>query len=95
MNSPPPGGLKFLPNGDLVTPWGRGLWGAPPEAQSGRQPALLAEFAGFKHLLKANLEHGSDGKVRAGRSMSSTRCSDNDRSGVALASGTPREVSAS
>ena len=27
------GGLKFLRDGALETPWGKGLWGAPPEAQ--------------------------------------------------------------
>lgn len=81
------GGLKFQPGGQLITPWGHGIWGAPPEAQADGQAALLAEFAGFKHLLR--------GKVQGGRlvgSLSSTRCSDNDRSTVSLNSGSPRRV---
>ena len=29
-------GLQFLPGGKLKTPWGEGVWGAPPEGQAGR-----------------------------------------------------------
>jgi hypothetical protein len=76
------GGLRFEPAGRLVTPWGPGVWGAPPEAQGGTSPALLAEFAGQKHLLRARL--GSGGQVTG---MESTRCHDNDRAHVGLAGG--------
>ena len=38
------------------------------------QVALLAEFAGFKHLLRGSLEQRGGGKVRMGRSLSSRRC---------------------
>ena len=86
------GGLQFNKGGDLVTPWGQGRWGAPPEAQSGDKPALLAEFAGFKHLLRVTLERGADGTVRLGRNMQSRRCSDNDPSSIHLTSGTPLDV---
>jgi hypothetical protein len=86
------GGLRFNPDGDLITPWGRGVWGAPPEAQSGRSASILAEFAGFKHLLRVTLVEESGGLLRVGTSMSSTRCTDNDRSTVAIASGTPKAV---
>jgi hypothetical protein len=60
------------------------VWGAPPEAQRGSSPALLAEFAGQQHLLRARV--GSGGRVTA---MESTRCHDNDRAHVALAGGDP------
>ena len=86
------GGLKFHPNGEMTTPWGKGIWGAPPEAQTGREGSILAEFAGFKHLVKATLVSSGSG-VKVQGSMSSTRCSDNDRSTVNLASGTTAEVS--
>ena len=82
------GGLQFLPNGDLKTPWGSGIWGAPPEAQDARSSSLLAEFAGHKHLLRVPIEGGK----RIGRFISSTRCADNDRSSVVLVSGTPRDA---
>ena len=86
------GGLKFGPNGDLTTPWGRGVWGAPPEGQDRHSGKLLAEFAGHKHLLRVNLEPRGAGTVRIGRSMQSTRCADNDRSNVLLLQGTPRDA---
>jgi len=72
------GGFKFEAGGKLTTPWGGGIWGAPPEAQDAKGPALLAEFAGMKHLLRARVSAG------AVRGMQSTRCSDNDRSIVGL-----------
>eukprot|EP00315_Gephyrocapsa_oceanica_P048465 CAMPEP_0185536676 /NCGR_PEP_ID=MMETSP1366-20130426/110064_1 /TAXON_ID=38817 /ORGANISM="Gephyrocapsa oceanica, Strain RCC1303" /LENGTH=851 /DNA_ID=CAMNT_0028148397 /DNA_START=62 /DNA_END=2617 /DNA_ORIENTATION=- len=75
-------GLKFNAGGVLVTPWGGGVWGAPPEGQSGRSPTLLAEFAGMQHLLRA--EVGADGRVH---SMRSARCHDNDRTTVGLSPG--------
>ena len=31
------GGLVFGKDGQLKTPWGTGHWGAPPEAQEGKQ----------------------------------------------------------
>ena len=31
-------GLQFLPGGKLKTPWGEGVWGAPPEGQAGHAP---------------------------------------------------------
>ena len=86
------GGLQFKPGGELITPWGKGIWGAPPEAAKGNGAVLLAEFAGFKHLLRGTLEGGADGKVRVGRHLSSTRCSDNDRSTVVVNSASPRYV---
>ena len=61
------------------------MWGAPPEAQGGREPALLAEFAGSKHLLRARV--GANGEVR---SMESRRCADNDPAHVALTDGAAR-----
>ena len=86
------GGLKFMRGGELITPWGRGTWGAPPEAQ-GDQPALVAEFAGFKHLLRGTIERRPDGKVRLGHTMQSRRCADNDPAQIHLASGVTRDVS--
>lgn len=86
------GGLKFLPNGELVSPWGRGVWGAPPEAQSSGQVAILAEFAGSKHLLKGSLETRADGSLAMGRHLQSRRCADNDMASIALTSGTTRAV---
>ena len=89
------GGLKFEANGELITPWGHGVWGAPPEAQggaNGKQVALLAEFAGFKHLLRGNLETRPDGHVRLGPSLTSRRCADNDPAQIHLASGQTRDV---
>ena len=83
------GGLKFEPGGKLVTPWGGGIWGAPNEAQGGRSPALLAEFAGQQHLLRASLR---DGKVA---SLQSRRCHDNDASHVALVQGAPPPLAVS
>tara|TARA_B100000524_G_scaffold219519_1_gene115592 strand:- start:782 stop:1174 length:393 start_codon:yes stop_codon:yes gene_type:complete len=79
------GGLAFHPRGELETPWGRGIWGAPPEAQKGKEPKLLAEFAGMKHLLRARL--AADGKII---SMESTRCHDNDAADVRVAEGSPK-----
>ena len=76
------GGLKFLAGGQLVSPWGGGVWGAPPEAQGAGQPALLAEFAGSKHLLRARV--GAGGAVT---SMESRRCADNDPAHVQLTDG--------
>eukprot|EP00967_Tisochrysis_lutea_P058373 scaffold74204_cov27-Tisochrysis_lutea.AAC.1 len=78
------GGLSFMANGQLATPWGGGVWGAPPEAQTAGAPALLAEFAGQKHLLRARVS-GS----RQVSAMESTRCHDNDRAEVRLAGGQP------
>ena len=81
------GGLKFHEGGRLQTPWGGGIWGAPPEAQqttAGKRPAVLAEFFGRQHLLRAQV---SDGVVKA---MTSTRCDDNDRSDIRPASGSVR-----
>eukprot|EP00965_Chrysotila_dentata_P194722 6176549-Pleurochrysis_carterae.AAC.1 len=66
----------------LVTPWGYGVWGAPPEAQASEQPALLAEFAGLQHLLRATL--GVDKGKSCVRAMQSTRCNDNDQAHVAI-----------
>ena len=86
------GGLQFLPGGELKTPWGRGVWGAPPEAQGGKQISLLAEFAGFKHLLSATLETRPGGKVRLGARLQSRRCNDNDPAHIGLASGTTLDV---
>ena len=62
--------------------WGEGTWGAPPEAQGAGQPALLAEFAGSKHLLRARV--GAGGAVT---SMESRRCADNDPAHVQLTDG--------
>ena len=62
--------------------WGGGVWGAPPEAQGAGQPALLAEFAGSKHLLRARV--GAGGAVT---SMESRRCADNDPAHVQLTDG--------
>ena len=81
------GGLKFHPEGMLQSPWGGGLWGAPPEMQKGKRPAILAEFAGSKHLLRAQLS--VDGGRAALRGFESTRCADNDAARVQLASGKP------
>jgi len=75
------GGLRFHPNGVLESPWGAGIWGAPPEAQ-GKRPALLAEFAGSKHLLRYS---GSGSHFR----MDSLRCADNDPASIAVISGQP------
>ena len=80
------GGLKFEPNGRLVTPWGHGVWGAPPEMQRGSSGALLAEFAGHKHLLRVQLDAARNA---AGRRMQSTRCADNDQSPIVLTDGNP------
>ena len=90
------GGLKFNANGQLTTPWGSGIWGAPPEMQGGSggkgRVVLLAEFAGFKHLVTGQLEPRPDGSVRLGSRLQSRRCSDNDGADVILASGTPKDV---
>ena len=86
------GGLKFMKGGELVTPWGRGIWGAPPEAQ-GDQPAIVAEFAGFKHLLRGTVERTADGQLRAGKEWTSRRCADNDPARVNVVSGATRSVS--
>ena len=86
------GGLKFLPGGELQTPWGKGVWGAPPEEQGPKRTALLAEFAGFKHLLSGTLETRPGGKVRLGPRLQSRRCNDNDPASIGLASGTPLDV---
>ena len=83
------GGLKFNPGGELVTPWGRGVWGAPPEGQTAHSGALLAEFAGHKHLLRVQMQEGG---TRIARTMQSTRCSDNDRSHVVLLTGSPNQA---
>ena len=64
----------------------KGVWGAPPEGQSASRGKLLAEFAGFKHLLSVGVR--SSGEM-VGTSMSSVRCSDNDRSTVTLNTGKP------
>ena len=53
-----------------------------PEGQQGREPVLLAEFAGHQHLLRARL-----GRGREVTGMHSTRCSDNDRAAVKLTKG--------
>ena len=79
------GGLRFRPNGVLETPWGGGLWGAPPEGQSGKQPKLLAEFAGSKHLL--TLRSGLTGSRLL---LQSYRCADNDPAQVTTVSGGPK-----
>ena len=68
----------------METPWGSGIWGAPPEAQSGSSPKLLAEFAGSKHLL--TLKSGVRGP---GLRLMSDRCADNDPASVTLVSGAP------
>ena len=81
------GGLKFESNGQLVTPWGSGQWGAPPEAQQGLSGAILAEFAGHKHLLRASLDASGQ---RAKDHMQSTRCADNDQATITKNSGTTR-----
>lgn len=85
------GGLKFLPNGELQTPWGKGKWGAPPEGQTQYEGKLVADFAGFKHLLSIRVEEEAGGK-RASRNMESTRCNDNDRSLITVTDGEPRVV---
>ncbi len=85
------GGLKFLPDGVLQTPWGGGKWGAPPEAQGPTEGALLAEFAGFKHLLRTRISEAAGGK-RAAKHLESTRCNDNDRSTIVVTDGEPRLV---
>ena len=54
----------------------------PNPYQAGRSPALLAEFAGHQHLLRASLGGGRDVQR-----MASTRCSDNDRATVTLTRG--------
>ena len=79
------GGLQVLPGGALKTPWGSGVWGAPPEGQAGGSPALLAEFAGHQHLLRASLRGGDAG--REVLRLSSTRCSDHDKAAVTLTRG--------
>ena len=58
----------------------------PPGCQG-----LLAEFAGFKHLLRVRLEKTSGGQ-RIARMMQSTRCADNDRSTIVLTDGEPHVV---
>ena len=87
-------GLRFGARGQLITPWGGGTWGAPPEAQGDERGALLAEFAGHKHLLYVQIETLPDGTRRAARQMRSTRCSDNDPSAIGTTEGTPRQVAA-
>jgi len=78
------GGMRFLSNGALETPWGSGTWGAPPEAQ-GRHPKLLAEFAGSKHMLTLTTGLGEERIA-----LQSYRCSDNDPAVVTMVSGSPR-----
>lgn len=78
-------GLDFGDGGTLRTPWGPGVWGAPPEAQGREAPVLLAEFAGHQHLLRAKV--GRDGVVTG---MGSTRCSDNDKAAITLTRGQPK-----
>ena len=76
------GGLRFKPGGVLETPWGSGVWGAPPEGQSGNQPKLLAEFAGSKHLLTLRSQLKNPRVL-----MQSYRCADNDPAQVTMVSG--------
>ena len=85
------GGMKLEPNGVLKTPWGSGRWGAPPEAQGTDEGAFLAEFAGFKHLVRVRITSEAGGK-RAHKQMQSTRCSDNDRSNVMVTDGEPKLI---
>lgn len=85
------GGLRFEPNGELTTPWGKGIWGAPPEEQSASGAALLAEFAGHQHLLTARVElrgEGAKAELRV-TGFDSVRCADNDKSRIGVDSGTP------
>jgi hypothetical protein len=84
------GGFSFEADGRLITPWGGGVWGAPPESQAtGKKPALLAEFAGSKHLLRARLGQPVNGK-RTVSGFESTRCADNDVAQVRAPGRAPR-----
>jgi len=75
-------GLVFGAGGVLKTPWGGGVWGAPPDGQAGSRPAIYAEFAGQQHALRAQL----NGR-REVTGLESRRCSDNDAAAITITAG--------
>lgn len=75
-------GLVFGPGGTLKTPWGSGVWGAPPDGQAGDRPAIYAEFAGQQHALRAQLN-----RQREVTAFESRRCSDNDAATITVTAG--------
>lgn len=66
--------MKFLDNGELETPWGKGKWSFVKSGEAKLDAtALWADFAGAHHLLKFETPEGNEAKNSM---FVSERCSD-------------------